>query len=81
MMNRIRVKITMSTGEVWYASSMQVKSTPERTVNYLNILSRDKRLGSTYELATEEEYTNFRERRRAEFCDFTFATPPPMNGG
>lgn len=64
-MNRIHTKITMADGKVWYASCMQIKATPESTVIYLNLLSMRRRLGSTYELATEAEYWQYRHSLHA----------------
>jgi len=42
-------------------SSLMAKKTPEDTVKYLNELSAKRNLGATYELATEEEYLEYRK--------------------
>lgn len=44
-------------------SALRVKSTPEETVKYLNKLSQQRKVGATYQLATEEEYWEYRNGR------------------
>lgn len=41
-------------------TSLKCKSTPEKTVEYLNKLAKDKGIPATYSLATEEEYWAYR---------------------
>ncbi len=81
---RIYTRITMADGAVWYASCMQVKATPALTVAYLNNLSQLRRLGSTYELCTEEEYWEYRANLNAmappEFAN-TVAGFRPVRAG
>jgi hypothetical protein len=64
-MNTIRVKITIRGGEVWYATSPQVKDTPAKTVAYLNKQAVRKGVPATYELATEEAYWEYRASKGA----------------
>lgn len=61
----VRARITMPDGEVWYASSPQVGGSPEKTIEYLNRQSQRRRLGSTYALATEKEYWEYRDQSRS----------------
>lgn len=56
----IKVGITGADGKEWFATSLMAKSTPEKTVAYLNKLSKERNLGSTYRLATEAEYMAYR---------------------
>lgn len=56
----IKVGITGADGKEWFATSPMVKSTPEKTVAYLNKLSKERNLGSTYRLATLQEYMAYR---------------------
>lgn len=67
-MSMIRTKITMGDGQVWYATSMQVKSTPERTIEYLNHLAKKQGLKSRYELASEEDYQKYRKSNGAQLA-------------
>jgi len=78
----IRTKITMSTGEVWYATAFQTHATPELTVAYLNRAAKNKKLGSTYELATEAEYLEFKAgRERAILALDWLAKKDPVRRG
>lgn len=59
----VRVKVTIpELGEhaVSYMTSPTVDGTPEKTVTKLNQLAKRKGLNTTYELATEAEYWNYR---------------------
>jgi hypothetical protein len=65
----VYVKITMSAGDVWYSSSLQHKSTPEKTVKHLNDVAKLKNIGATYELATREQYVAYREEGNRIIAD------------
>jgi len=65
-MNIIRVRITLKSGEIWFASCPQTKTTPEKTVETLNRVAVAKNIGATYVLATESEYWHYRDMVRAK---------------
>jgi hypothetical protein len=58
----IKVRIEVPGQSAWYATSLQHKSTPERTVVYLNQLALRQGTGATYALATQAEYDTYKGR-------------------
>lgn len=78
----IRTKITMKSGEVWYATAFQTHATPELTVAYLNKAAMNKKIDATYELSTEAEYLEFKAgRERAIFALDWLAEKDPVRRG
>lgn len=56
----IRVKITMETGEVWFATAPPLKMTSAQMIIHLNKCAKKVGAGATYGPATEEEYQAYR---------------------
>ena len=59
----IRVKITMKDGEVWYASAWCTYKSERRFIARLNEVSKQRNIGATYELASEEAYWKYRNEK------------------
>lgn len=62
----IRVKITNRDlpppVDVWFATSVKWKPTPEATVKHLNATAKRNGVNATYELATEAEYLEYKRK-------------------
>jgi len=65
MPTTLRVKIIPDEGSVWFASTPQVKRTPEATLAHVNEIAREAGVACRYELATEEQYWAYRNEVRA----------------
>ena len=65
-MKKVFTKI-VTAGSTWYASSLVADSTDaQEYVAMLNQMAAAKKLPSTYELATEDEYWAYREQLRTQ---------------
>jgi hypothetical protein len=53
---KVRISYPGTSMPDWIVTSLKVKSTPERTVEYLNHLAKKKGIHATYTLATQAEY-------------------------
>jgi hypothetical protein len=58
----IRVKVTHPLLPDWYATSLMLAETPQKTVTQLNLQAARKNTGAHYELATEEAYQAYRKK-------------------
>lgn len=59
-LNPLRVKITMYTGESWYASAPIGKGSDDARIASLNRAAKRRGTQSTYVKATEAEYWDYR---------------------
>ena len=62
----IKVRITHPLGGTWFATSLLHKSTPEKTVAFLNKRSAATGLLATYALASQQEYDAYRGNVKPE---------------
>lgn len=72
-MTTLYFKMTDENGDVWYASSMLVRSTPQAQLGAVRAKAVKKGIKTTYDLATKEAYLAYRESTRAAIAQATGA--------
>lgn len=60
----IKVRVEVPGLPISFATSLKVKDTPEKTVEWLNKESQRQGIGAVYTLATQEEYDAYRGRNK-----------------
>ena len=62
----IKVRIEVPNQPAWFATSLMYKTTPEKTVEFLNEAAVKQRTGAVYTLATREQYDAYKAAVRGK---------------
>ena len=62
----IKVRIEVPGQGPWFATSVQHRVTPEKTVEFLNKLAKKQGTGASYTLATQAQYDEYKAVQRAD---------------